>query len=136
MCIHRKMSFVILVVLMIRVNCLQGYEDNTHQRLSERAIQIAAINASDVPDELVALFVDVQGNIQPLGIQIINGAGAGPAARGEKEPNKFDGEDYTDYEVIENDKGCPRTIKENRGQAMLYAISGKTVPLSFPRDVT
>lgn len=25
---------------------------------------------------------------------------------------------------------------ENRGQAMLYAISGKTGPLSFPRDVT
>jgi len=28
------------------------------------------------------------------------------------------------------------TNRENRGQAMLYAISGKTVPLSFPRDVT
>ncbi len=77
-----------------------GYEDLTHQQLSKRAVQVAGSNAQAIPPELVALFVDSQGNIKSLGQQIIAGAGEGPGARGGGGPVATDGEDYTRYRII------------------------------------
>lgn len=86
----KKARILVMAVLVFSfcVNGLRGYEDNTHRKLSERAIQVAGTKASGIPPELVAQFVDAKGNIRALGTQIINGSGASY------------GEDYTTYLIV------------------------------------
>ena len=92
----RRASHIALVTmtsLLLAVTSIEGYEDNTHQQLSKRALQVAAGNAQGVPPDLVALFVASNGVIKDLGLQVIAGAGAPDI-----------GEDYTIYFI---DWDCP-----------------------------
>ena len=89
------MAVVTIMSLILGVTSTEGYEDNTHQRLSQRAIQVAANNAGaqGVPPNLVSLFVYSDGTMNTLGLQVISGAGA-PESEGDKA-----GEDYTTYDI-------------------------------------
>jgi hypothetical protein len=69
------------------------YEDNTHQKLTQRAIEVA-ISQGGLPANFFA-----PGEKQ----SIIDGAGLGPGVRGTGGPLKTDGEDYTFY-----DKSCDK----------------------------
>ena len=93
---------LILMVMLFETVSINGYEDVTHQKLTQRALQVAADNAGsqDVPSSLVQKFVFPDGRMNTMGFEAINGAGMGPEARGDKgHPVATDGEDYTRYRI-------------------------------------
>jgi len=84
----KALSGFVVLCLMVGIYGFQAYENLTHQQLTKRAVQVAGNNAQGVPPDLVALFVDSNGNIKDLGQQLINAAG------------KLEvGEDYTDDNI-------------------------------------
>ena len=94
----REWTIVVLALMTMffGATSVGGYEDVTHQKLTPRAVQVADNNAQGVPPDLVALFVDSQGNIKDLGTQTIAGAG---------DPTW--GEDYSRYDIY---GPCPPVV--------------------------
>jgi len=93
-------KYLVLLISSLLLIPLIGYEDNTHQRLTERSLIIAAANADGIPSDLVSQFVDSDGHVANYGLKIINGAGA-PETEGINA-----GEDYTDYEINTMERNC------------------------------
>jgi hypothetical protein len=79
------MKKIIIFAILICGMSLYGYEDNTHQKLTEQAIKVA-IEQGGLPEDF---FLTTQKT------SIANGAGA------PKDAGKNAGEDYTDYKIKE-----------------------------------
>lgn len=75
------LTIVSIVMCLVKV---EGYEDKSHQRLSQRALQVAMANANGVPPDLLNQFVSSRGDINKLGLRVIEGAGHRASGRAVK----------------------------------------------------
>ena len=111
-----RFQLLVFAVLVAGATAWQvgGYEDLTHQGLTQQALKVAAGKDSSIPLELRP----PQG---ALAKQVIYGSGKGPEPG--HDPDKTDGEDYTKYKIDWSKCSDPVIPKVSEGEPLHHFAS-------------